>query len=58
VAHLQAEYAPRVEAMAETNVSLARAERVQQMVDEFAVSTSEAHKLLSNLRANIITPSK
>lgn len=55
---MQAEYAPRVEAMAETNVSLARAERVQQMVDEFAVSTSEAHKLLSNLRANIITPSK
>jgi len=39
-------------------VLAAAIEDVQQMVEEFAASTGEAQKLLTNLQANIITPAE
>ncbi len=55
VAHMQAEYAPGEVGETETDVSAAHVER---MVEEFAASTSEAQKLLIDLRVKIVAPAK
>jgi len=58
VAHMQVEYAPVEATATETNVSVARVERVQQMAEEFAASTREAQKLLTDLCVKIVTPAE
>jgi len=51
---MQAEYEPEEAAEIEIDVSTTRVEQIQRMVEEFAASTSDVQKLLTNLHAKII----